>query len=333
MTTSRWTAWSLALALTASVGAWGQEAERPWARGVAKDKQTRALALFREGNAALKEGIFGDAETRYRAALDSWNHPAIHYNLALALMNLRAPLEAHQQMTMALKYGVAPLDDDKVQQGQRYLQLLEAQLAKLKIVCPVAGAEVTLDGNPLFKGPGEWEGLVRAGNHGVLSSMAGFLPDQRSLTLVGGDASTVTLRVYKTEDLTEYRRAFSPVISWATLGLGLAAIGTGVGLHTAAANGFKSYDSAIGTCVGGASGLGCYPDTATQALKANASGMQTGAVTLYAVGGAALAASAVLFYVGRPVAYQRSVNVEAPRVTVLPLITPSVGGAAASLEF
>ena len=47
----------------------------------------------------------------------------------------------------------------------------------------------------------------------------------------------------------------------------------------------------------------------------------------------AVAASAVLFYVGRPIAYQRTVNVEAPRVTLLPIITPSVTGAVAAFEF
>lgn len=333
MTTSKWMARLLALALLAGSAAWAQEAERPWARGVPKEKQTRALALFREGNAALKEGLFGDAESKYRAALESWDHPAIHYNLALALMNLKAPLEAHQQMTVALKFGAAPLDDDKLQQGQRYLQLLEAQLSRLKVVCPVDGADVTLDGNPLFKGPGEWEGLVVAGKHGVVSSMAGFLPDQRSLILVGGDTTTVNLRVYKTEELTEYRRAFSPVIPWSALGLGVAALAAGVGLHATAAGAFTSYDGEITRCAVGKADFGCYPGSDLQAMKASATSMQSGAIALYAVGGAAVAASALLFYVGRPVAYQRSVNVEGPRVTLLPIITPSVGGAAAAFEF
>jgi hypothetical protein len=54
---------------------------------------------------------------------------------------------------------------------------------------------------------------------------------------------------------------------------------------------------------------------------------------LYGVGGAALATSAILFYVSRPIAYRKSVNVEAARVTIVPLITPTSAGAFAAIEF
>lgn len=334
MSTGKWTALSLAVAMTLGLAAWGaDEPDRPWAKGVPKERQTKAIALFRDGNAALKESLFPKAAASYRDALTVWDHPAIHYNLALALVNLDQPLEVHEHLTAALKFGAAPLDDDKFQQAQRYLALIERQLTKVKISCTFPGASVRLDGRPLFTGPGEWEGNVRAGPHTMTASLEGYLPDERSTVLAGGDSQKFDLRVYKSEELTEYRRAFSPVIPWTALGVGLAAVGAGVALHFSAANAFAQYDQQITACATGKSNFGCFPNNDAQSLRTSANGMQSGGIALYAVGGAALAASAILFYVGRPIAYQKTVNVEAPRVTLLPLISPSVTGATAAFEF
>src|SRR5947209_7866588 len=88
-------------------------AERPWSRGVAAVEQKAALELFREGNALLKESLFVQAAAKYREALAHWNHPGIHYNLALALLNLDQPVEVYRQLEAALIYGPAPLDADK----------------------------------------------------------------------------------------------------------------------------------------------------------------------------------------------------------------------------
>ncbi|MDP2272220.1 MAG: hypothetical protein Q8N23_21035 [Archangium sp.] len=334
MTTGKWTALSLAVGLMLALPSWGaDEPERPWARGVPKDRQARAIALFREGNTALKESLFPKAAAQYRDALQVWDHPAVHYNLALALVNLDQPLEVHEHLTAALKFGPAPLDDDKFQQAQRYLALIERQLTKVKISCNFAGASVRLDGRPLFTAPGQWEGQVRAGPHTMTASLEGFLSDERSMVLAGGDSQKFELRVYKSEELTEYRRAFSPVIPWTALGVGVAAVGAGVALHLSAANQFAAYDTDVTACATGKSNFGCFPNSDVQGRRASAESMQTGGIALYAVGGAAVVASAVLFYVGRPIAYQRTVNVDVPRVTVLPLISPSVTGAVAALEF
>ncbi|MFO0596129.1 MAG: hypothetical protein U0228_12510 [Myxococcaceae bacterium] len=322
------------LALPAAAQPAGSEPERPWAKGVPKDKQTKAIALFREGNAALKESLFPKAAAVYKEALLVWDHPAIHYNLALALVNLDQPIEVHEHLTAALKYGAAPLDDDKYQQAQRYLGLIERQLTKVKITCSFEGAQVRLDGAKLFVGPGTWDGILRAGQHSFTASKEGLLPDERSVVLAGGDTQAYELKVYKTEELTEYKRAFSPVIPWAVLIGGAAALGGGVGMHLGARGGFTSYDQGVADCAmnAGTNG-GCIPSPDLQAMRTNASGLQTGAFVMYGVGGAALVTSAILFYVGRPVAYRKTVNVEAGKVTVVPVIGPGQAGAMAMVEF
>src|SRR5690349_1908096 len=62
--------------------------ERPWAAGVSAERQEAALKHLQEGNGLLKESLFVAAAKVYRQALTEWDHPGIHYNLALALLNL-----------------------------------------------------------------------------------------------------------------------------------------------------------------------------------------------------------------------------------------------------
>jgi tetratricopeptide (TPR) repeat protein len=309
------------------------EEERPWAKGVSKENQQKAIALFREGNAALKESLFPKAAATYRDALRAWDHPAIHYNLALALVNLDQPIEVHEHLTAALKYGPAPLDDDKHQQAQRYLALVERQLSRVRVSCSFPGATVRLDGRPLFTAPGRWEGLVRAGPHTLTASLEGYLPDERSVMLAGSETRMFDLSVFKAEEVTEYQRAFSAAIPWATLAAGAAMAGAGVGLHLSARSGLAQYDEGIRQCaIAGESG-GCFPTPALTQTRQAAEGQQTGAAVLYAAGGLAVAASAVLFYIGRPVAVRRTVNVEAKQATFLPLVAPGLAGGALSLDF
>ncbi len=323
----------LALTLTFAASA-AEEAERPWAKGVSKDSQAKAIALFKEGNGALKDSIFPSAVEKYREALKFWDHPAVHYNLALALVNLDKPIEVHDHLQAALKYGPAPLDDDKFQQAQRYMALVDRQLTKVQVSTSVPGASVRLDGQQLFVGPGKWEGPVRAGQHTLTASKDGFLPDERALTFGGGDTQSFDMRVFREEELMEYTRPFPAAIPWATLGVGVAAAGTGLGLHLAANDNFKKYDAQIATCAGD-SPNGCAPGAANTQLhyRTDATGMQTAGIAMYAVGGAAIATSIVLFVVGQPVATRKTVTIDASKVTVVPIISPNGAGAMASLEF
>ncbi|HEY0193630.1 MAG TPA: hypothetical protein VGC42_21080, partial [Kofleriaceae bacterium] len=70
----------------------------PWVAGVTPSEQQAALAAFREGNQQLNDGLFVNAVNKYREALKHWNHPAIHYNLSLALLNLDQPIEVYDEL-------------------------------------------------------------------------------------------------------------------------------------------------------------------------------------------------------------------------------------------
>ncbi len=132
--------------------------DRPWAKGVSEAKREEAIALFRRGNELLKDSVFVKAAATYRQALAAWDHPAIHYNLVLALLNLDQPEEVYEHLEAAMKYGPAPIEQDKFEQAKAYKNLVAKQLSELDVRCDVAGATVTLDGRPLFTAPGHYQG-------------------------------------------------------------------------------------------------------------------------------------------------------------------------------
>ena len=118
--------------------------ERPWAAGVKQSEQQAALKLFHDGNLQLNDGLFAKAAEAYKAALTHWDHPAIHYNLALALMNLDQPIESQENFQLAIKFGEAPLQSkDKFDHAKEYILLLDKQIGEVEVTCDKPGAKVS----------------------------------------------------------------------------------------------------------------------------------------------------------------------------------------------
>jgi tetratricopeptide (TPR) repeat protein len=307
----------------------GGAQERPWAKGVPPEKQSAALALFREGNFLLKNSLFPRAEEKYLEALKLWDHPAIHYNMALALLNLNKPLELHHHLTEAMRYGEAPLDRDKFERASAFRKLIEQQLSRVEITCDDPGATVTMDGQVLFTAPGRYEGLVRPGKHSVVATKEGFLPRDMTPTLLPGEKTSLALKLYTPEALTRYRRQWSAWKPWAVVGAGAAMSLAGGALHMQARGSFEDFDIRIAECGG------CVPAPEVTDLRTRGTSMQQLAFGAYAVGGAALVTGAVLAFINRPQAYQINPDEAAsPQSTsVTPLLGRGEGGILATFRF
>ncbi len=308
-----------------------KQAERPWAKGVSSDNQRQALQLFREGNGLLKESVFVQAAHKYREALKHWDHPAIHYNLVLALLNMDQPVEVHQHLEKALRYGPEPLDAEKFAQAQAYLALIEKQLAKVSIRCEEPEAKVVMDGRPLFTAPGRWEGWVRSGPHTVVATKEGFLTNQLSRNLPPGEVTDFELKLFTADSLTEYRRKWSVWIPWAVLGAGVVVGGAGGAMHYTARESFKEFDAGIDACGG------CVPPSDVEGKRSTGNTLQAAAIGSYAVGGAAVVAGAVLVYINRLQPYQVTPTLEqkdsATELSIAPLFGNGVSGASATIRF
>jgi hypothetical protein len=201
--------------------------ERAWAVGVPEKQQLQARELFKEGNALLKESFFAPAAGKYREALALWKHPGIHYNLALALINLDRPIEVREHLVAALRYGTAPLDQEKFNHAQSYLKLIEKQLAPIEITCAMDGAVVTLDDRQLFRAPGRYEGFVLPGEHRIRANKLGYEPTEYKRTLLPGKPTKLDLKLYTEEQLVRHKRRWpfwGPVVVTAA---GAAALGAG----------------------------------------------------------------------------------------------------------
>ena len=311
--------------------------ERPWAVGVSDADQKAALALFADGNNLIHDALFVKAADKYREALTHWKHPAIYYNLALALVNLDKPVEMYDALEKAMAYGSAPLDEDKFERAKGYMHLVEGQLAHVELTCDQPGAKVFLDGEELFTAPGQYKGLVIVGEHTVLAKGDGFSPTQVSQKLAPRETMRLNVKLFTDEQLTREKRRMPVWVPYATAGAGVVFAGVGAIMASQASNDMKTYDQLIAQCAQTDMTHGCsqaqmsiYADK-----KSSAESKQTLATAGFAVGGVALAAGIVLYVLNRPESYRIDPFAEKqePAVSVVPYFGPDGGGFAATVHF
>lgn len=271
--------------------------ERPWAEGVPADTQKKATDLFEKGNELLKDSIFAQAAVTYREALRLWDHPAIHYNLVLALLNLDQPVDVRHHLEKAMRYGSAPLGEENYEKSKGYLALVEKQLVKLTVACAEPEAEVKLDGRTLYTAPGNWEGWVRAGPHTVLATKPGKMPTEVSRELTAGDNVQLMLELKNAAQAAEYRRRWDTWIPWTVFSAGAVVALAGGGMHFTGMSDIEAFDTEVASCGG------CVPSPAVTELKTGGESMQQLGVAAYSVGGAALVTGGILLYMNRPIAY------------------------------
>ena len=315
-----------------------QEDDRPWAKDIPPEEQQQALALFNEGNNLLRDALFPKAVEKYREALGHWDHPAIHYNLALALVNLDQPVEMYEALDKAMAFGAAPLDADKFDRAKGYKILVEKQLALVEYSIATPGAVVMFDGKQILDGPGTWTQRVRAGAHLVVARAPGYSPMRLSQRMEGGDTTRLDLKLFTDEELTRYKRRYPKWLPWAVVGAGVAIVGVGGLLHIQARDQFDEFDQAIRDCAEGQATGGCMPGGSVFDLKSGAETKQTIAFTAYGVGALALAGGIVLVVLNQPSAYRidpyaEDGDAQGGGVSISPLVTPDLAGVAASGRF
>jgi hypothetical protein len=272
---------------------------RPWNQGVPLGDRNQAYELFLRGNAIIKDGFFGLAAEKYKAALDLWDHPAFHYNLGIAQMNLDQIVEAYQQFVAARRHGPGPIGEDKYQQAQVYLNLLRNQLAEIEVICDEPGAEVALDGKPLFRGPGRQRIMVRPGGHRAEASKPDRLPDVRQVVLDPGDRNSVTLVPQLPAHLATTRR-WPRWIPWTVAGAGVVALGGAGFMHRHSSALFDRFDREFDELCPGE--MGCMDRELPGRLRSQldrAYTWQWASRATYAAGGLTVATSAVLLFLNR----------------------------------
>jgi hypothetical protein len=307
--------------------------ERPWAEGVPQAKQDEALLIYEEANKLFEDSQHAAALARYRAALEVWDHPAIHYNAAVALIYLDQPLAAYDQLEAALRYGTAPFNADTYQQALTYQKLLRGQLAELKVACPEPGAEVALDGRPLFVGPGEATRRLLPGPHQLVARKPVFLTETRTLSLLPGKPASETLRLQDIRTLpTKTVRRWPMWKPFTVVGAGLVVAAIGVPFYLDAKSSFDTYDKEVKRLCAGSQGCaqGTIETTSPWAIDARNRGSVENivALSLFSVGAAAAATGLALAILNQPRVVPWG---DAPRAQLLPVISPGTLGVSLAL--
>jgi tetratricopeptide (TPR) repeat protein len=201
------------------------EAEPPWAEGVPAEKRAEAQRLLEQGNALFLRGDHRAALTTYQEALKSWDHPAIRFNLARALIQLDRTLEAYENLEHALHYGRSALEDHVYVEAQGYLRLLRGQIGEIAVQCKQKGTEVRVDGRPFLSCPGAKSERLLPGTHVLLTSGTGYLPESREVVVQAGAPQKIAVQLTSLSDATRTKRRWAVWKPWVVVGGGAALFG------------------------------------------------------------------------------------------------------------
>lgn len=297
--------------------------ERPWAKGVPDDARRQALGLFEEGNKLFESSEYAAALARYREALKVWDHPAIRYNAAVALINLDQPLAANENLELALRYGAAPFNPETHQQALTYQKLLRGQLAQLKVTCAEPDAEVTLDGKPLFASPGESTRWLLPGPHELVARKPGFLTETRSLNVLPGKPTVEAISLQESQTpRTKTVRRWEPWKPWTVLGAGALVALAGVPVILDAKSNIDAFDKEIVASCPATMGCTAVPQRAIDA-RDRSHVESIVAVSLFTVGGVLLAGGAAMLIGNQPRVVPDESHIKA---TIVPAIGPGAFG-------
>ncbi len=315
------------------------QGERPWAVGVTRENQQLALKKFQEGNVLLNDGLFANAAKLYREALAHWDHPAINYNMALALLNLDQPIEVFDRLSAAIKFGTGPLEKDKYEHAKEYILLVKQQIAEVEVTCRKPGAKVSVDGKEAFTvGPkgegGFFKGRVRIGKHTFIAEKPGYNAEAEVPFIGPGETFRIELKLYTADELTRYRR------KWKTTWMPYAIIGGGVAVGVlggvfalSATSSYEEFDTEVMRCNTESMGGGCT-DAAVMDLRDSGDTKKTMSYVAYGVAGGAIAVGLVMAYINRSETYQITADQykadqrkAAPSVSFTPVIAPDSVGA------
>jgi hypothetical protein len=273
-------------------------AERPWSKGVPEDHQKQANERFVAANGLLDESSFREAAAAFGEALKLWDHPSIHYNLALVLDILNDPIAMREHLVAAMRFGMDPLGEVRWKYATRMLQKLEQQVASIDITCNVQGAVIKLDHQEKFRGPGHYQGYVLPGDHVIEGDRLGFDPIEQHRTLLPGKPTKVVVQFYTDEQLTEKHSRWPFWIPVTVTAGGAALLGVG-GLLLAHSNSkLSQFDSQINTRADCTSG--CTPTGDLADLRSTGNHYKTAAAITFSAGGAAFAGGVIMMILDIP---------------------------------
>jgi hypothetical protein len=286
--------WVLLAMCAAPIVARADNASQPWAAGVTEAKKAAAQKLLDAGNALFIEKKYSEALESYRLAVAQWDHPAIRFNMVRCLIQLDRPVDASDNLALALKYGAAPLDEAVYTEALSYQKLLAGQIGDLEVTCEQPGVKVTLDGAPLIACPGSEHRRVAPGPHQLVGVKDGFLTRTTDVVVIGAKQADAKVELIPLSQTAKIVHRWPEWLPWTVAGAGVLVAGIGGLVELDASSTMTSFDRQVSTAC---AITGC--PTIDESLKNRAQAENAAAISLIAVGAAGVAAGAVMVYLNR----------------------------------
>lgn len=297
----------------------------PWYRGVPAEARQHAQALFEQARDKHLELLRGEAMELYEQAVALWDNPDIHWNLALVLDDLGRYLPAHEQLEAALRWGAA-LGADRLREVRDRRDALEAQrLGLIEASSDQPAADVQLDGQPWFHGPGHRSARVTPGMHYVAGSKPGYTPTAVSVPVSAGQHYRV--RVEMVVDHLIETRHWSAWKPWAVVGAGATFAAVGAGFEWRAIRNHNYAAAELARACDDAKS--CAPTAKSENERARLDSQR--AAGAFIAGGVTLTVGLQLVWVNQP----RWLHPEATHspLELVPTVSPDHAGVAALLRF
>jgi hypothetical protein len=307
--------------------------EPPWSRGVSAEQRARAQALLEEGNELFLRAQHRDALSRYQLAVQTWDHPAIRFNIVRALIQLDRPVEAYENLELALRHGSAPLEEQIYAEAQAYQRLLRGRIAELEIAAAQDGVVVTLDGRSFLRGPGMQRTRLLPGAHQIVGKKAGHLTVTRDVVVLPGANDIVEITLPTFAEATVTTRRWAMWKPWAVLGAGAATIGLGVLLERESAADLDQYRADLDRLCREVPCRESELPEETRALERDSVLGHRLAIGSFVLGGAAVLTGLTLVVLNRPTSVLPDDAAGTATVGVAPAVGPGLVGATVSGRF
>lgn len=151
----------------------------------AQDPKAEASQLYDQGNQLFSRGEFQKALEKYREARALFASVQIDINIAAALFEMGAIAEAAQEYEGVLVRENAP--PALLGHARSRLSELLSRIASVRIDCPVAGAQVLLNGKPMGQTPLPHRLFIEPGTFRLELKKDGFQAFSETQTAIMGE--------------------------------------------------------------------------------------------------------------------------------------------------
>jgi hypothetical protein len=266
----------------------------------AKDRFERALALYDDGD-------YDAALVEFHRAYDLAPTYKILYNIAKIQRHTNNYSAAITNFERYLQLGGAEVPADRRDEVEKELAVLKTRVAVLDVKTNVEGADVYIDDSPICsertlastcigKTPLQEPVIVNPGRRRISISKRGYLTASSTVTVAGGDATTVHLELVdlapRAVDNGPRNRA---IASWSITGALAASAGV-LGILTLTKRSDYNHDLGLPPCANQTiNSNSCLTNTASK-LSSDESTVKTFAMVTDILTGAAVVAGGISIY-------------------------------------